>query len=144
MKRNVRSMLHELSESLHVDDITLYVLTGKRFNGPVQIAATAHNQRIVNLKIPNGEGIVGWVVDTGKPFISNNVREEEKFYELVDELSGYRTTAVLAVPIISRNTTIGVLEAINKTDGTEFTDRDAEIAKQATDSLLPYIPKNLD
>lgn len=141
MKENVQSMLHKLSVALHADDITLYVLTGKRSRGPVQIAATAHNQRIVNLRIPNGEGIVGWVADTGKPFISNNVHEEEKFYELVDDLSGYRTNSVLAVPIISKNTTIGVLEVINKTDGTEFTDRDAEIVRQATDLLLPYLPQ---
>lgn len=134
-------MLHKLSETLHADDITLYVLTGKRSRGPVRIAATAHNQKVVNLRIPNGEGIVGWVADTGKVAICNNVQEEERFYELVDELSGYRTNSLLAVPIISRNTVIGVLEAINKTDGTEFTDRDAEIAKQATDLLLPYIPQ---
>ena len=144
MTENVRSMLHELSEALHADDITLFLLTGKHSEGAIQIAATAHNQRLVDLRIPSGEGIVGWVADTGKVIICNNVHEEEKFYELVDELSGYRTNSILAVPIISGSTVIGVLEAINKTDGTKFTDRDAEIAKKVTCLLLPFIPQKID
>ncbi len=137
-------ILRNLSETLHADDMTLYLISGEESNAPITIVATAHNQRVVDLNIPRGEGIVGWVAQTGKSYICNDVEHEEKFYEMVDFLCDYKTNSLLAVPVVDGDTVIGVVQAINKKDGTNFTEEDERIVRNSTTSLLAHIPVNTD
>lgn len=63
------------------------------------------------------EGITGWVAQTGRPAIVNNVREDPRFNPDFDKESGFKTRSILCVPLIYENKTIGVLEVLNKIGG---------------------------
>jgi len=70
-----------------------------------------------------GEGIAGYVVSTGKPVIVNDVEKDARHKREVDEVTGFRTRNLLAVPLRLSGEVIGVIEVLNKRkrceDGTE-------------------------
>jgi signal transduction histidine kinase/ActR/RegA family two-component response regulator len=80
--------------------------------------------KLIDIRIPPGEGIAGWVVEHEKPALVPNVKEDARFYPKVDEKSGFETKSMLCVPLKAKTKLIGVLEVINKVDETFFTKED--------------------
>lgn len=80
--------------------------------------------KLIDIRIPPGEGIAGWVVEHEKPALVPNVKEDARFYPKIDEISGFETKSMLCVPLKAKTKLIGVLEVINKLDGTFFTKED--------------------
>jgi PAS domain S-box-containing protein len=79
---------------------------------------------LIDVRIPPGEGIAGWVAKHEKPLLVPDVKEDSRFYSKIDEISGFRTKSILCVPLKAKTKMIGVLEVINKLDGTCFTEND--------------------
>ncbi|MBN2041481.1 MAG: sensor domain-containing diguanylate cyclase [Spirochaetes bacterium] len=69
----------------------------------------------VNLKI--GEGIAGTVWSNGTPILINDAQNDPRFSNKVDKKSNTQTNSVIAVPLTVKGKVIGVLEAINKKNG---------------------------
>lgn len=67
---------------------------------------------------------MGWVAENGRPALVPNVREDLKFSPEIDAISGFETDSILCVPLKAKTKLIGVLEAINKVDGTSFAEED--------------------
>jgi signal transduction histidine kinase/ActR/RegA family two-component response regulator len=81
-------------------------------------------ERLTDIRIPSGKGIAGWVAKHEQPVLLANVREDPRFYQEIDRISGFETKSILCVPLKAKTRSIGVLEAINKADGTSFTEED--------------------
>ncbi|MFH1489870.1 MAG: ATP-binding protein, partial [Pseudomonadota bacterium] len=79
---------------------------------------------LTGIRLPPGTGIAGWVAEHEEPVLIPNAQEDSRFYPKIDEISGLETTSVLCVPLKAKTKLIGVLEAINKGDGTAFTKED--------------------
>ncbi|MEE9263019.1 MAG: sensor domain-containing diguanylate cyclase [Vicinamibacteria bacterium] len=79
----------------------------------------------IRLKI--GEGIAGWVAETGKPAIVNDVASDPRFQGRYDEQNQFQTRSILCAPLVSRGATIGVVEILNRASGSRFTKRDLDL-----------------
>ncbi|MES0447724.1 MAG: GAF domain-containing protein, partial [Desulfobacterales bacterium] len=79
---------------------------------------------LVDVRLPPGEGIAGWVAKHEQPVLIPDAREDTRFYSNIDKISGLETKSILCVPLKSKTKLIGVLEVINKVDGTCFTKED--------------------
>lgn len=71
-------------------------------------------EQLINLKIPAGKGIAGFVLSSGQPMAVSDVGSEESFYSEVDKTTGYSTQMILATPLRHNGEVIGVLEYINR------------------------------
>lgn len=71
--------------------------------------------------------LAGWVAREGRLQIINDVSKDERFYAQSDVRTGFQTRALIVVPMKVKERVIGVLEAINPTDGQPFTDEDVEL-----------------
>src|SRR5207247_4490098 len=71
--------------------------------------------------------IAGWVVEQGEPTVVSDPMSDPRFYGGIDEKSGSETKSILADPMKTRERTIGVIEMINKREGS-FDDRDVRLA----------------
>ncbi|MBP7653964.1 GAF domain-containing protein [Candidatus Dependentiae bacterium] len=70
------------------------------------------------LKIQIGQGIAGYVAQTRKFLISNNVYECEYFDKNFDKFTNYKTEKILCMPLINmQQELVGVIQVLNKTDG---------------------------
>ena len=81
--------------------------------------------QLTDIRIPPGKGIAGWVVEHEQLVLVPIASEDERFYSEIDKVSGLETKSILCVPLKAKTKLIGVLEAINKIDGTPFNEEDA-------------------
>ena len=91
----------------------------------VEVATGKPGEAIERAHVPAGQGIAGWVVENGEPVMVDDPKSDERFYGGIDEQSGFETKNMLAVPMTSRDRTIGVIEVINKREGA-FDERDRQ------------------
>jgi Nif-specific regulatory protein len=77
------------------------------------------------LRLPEDAGIVGRVLQSGRPCRVDAVQEDPAWNRQVDAQSGFRTRNLLCVPLVDEaGQRLGVLEALNKKQGT-FSEEDA-------------------
>ncbi|MZQ83897.1 SpoIIE family protein phosphatase [Paenibacillus sp. 5J-6] len=81
--------------------------------------------REIRLKI--GEGIAGWVAQTGQPVKIDDAAQDERWSSKVAKRVDYPTRSMLCVPLASKGKIIGVLQVLNKRDDVHFTDRDLQL-----------------
>lgn len=91
----------------------------------IALGDAAERVREVRLRI--GQGIAGWVAETGHALIIPDTSKEPRFNSEVDARSGFRTRSILCVPMIHRGRLTGVVQVLNKRSGREFTQDDLEI-----------------
>jgi len=76
---------------------------------------------IQGTRLRMGTGIVGTVAQTAEPVIVNEAQSDRRWFSGVDTRSGeFTTRALIAVPMMTKDRVIGVLEVINKRDGNPF------------------------
>lgn len=75
---------------------------------------------ILGMRFPADQGIAGWVVMTGEPIAVGDVRGHPRFAQRIAESTGYVPKSILAVPLIVGDDVEGVLEVLDKRDGTSF------------------------
>ncbi len=73
-----------------------------------------------------GDGVAGKVAKTGEPAILNDARSSPTFNPNMDELTQFSTNSILAVPLLSRGKTLGVLELLNSKRPEGFSEGDLE------------------
>jgi signal transduction histidine kinase len=82
-----------------------------------------------------GEGIVGWVGSSGEPVIVEDTRTDRRFSSKVDAITGFKTKSVVALPIKNKGRLIGVLEVLNKREGTPFNREDLQLLAVVADQI---------
>lgn len=84
-------------------------------------------QNLLGQRMPSSRGLAGKAFQTRQPQIVNDVSTSPEWFRLPDEITGFTTRAVLAVPLVVKERAIGVLEVVNRKDGKNFTTEDAEL-----------------
>ena len=84
-------------------------------------------EKIRDLRLKLGEGIAGYVAQTERPVIATDAPHDPRFLRSFDDLTGFTTRSILCVPLKTKNRLIGVLELLNKRDGTDFDEEDLYI-----------------
>ncbi len=79
---------------------------------------------LVDYRIPAADGIAGWVFTHDSGVRVDDAEHDERFFGAVDLATGFRTRAILCVPLRYRSRVIGVLEVINRKGGGSFTEQD--------------------
>ncbi|XP_020283461.1 dual 3',5'-cyclic-AMP and -GMP phosphodiesterase 11 isoform X2 [Pseudomyrmex gracilis] len=81
------------------------------------------------IKIPWGTGIVGYVAESGEPVNIPDAYKDSRFNQSIDDRTGYRTRALLCMPIKDCNgDVIGVAQVINKLgEQGQFTAQDEKV-----------------
>jgi hypothetical protein len=69
---------------------------------------------------PADRGISGAVLASLEAVTVNDVQGDERFYERIDSESGFETRNLIAVPLVAGEERVGVLEVLNKADGSAF------------------------
>jgi signal transduction histidine kinase len=79
------------------------------------------------VKVPLRSSIAGWVFQNGKPALIPDVSVEHRHFKGAYPIADFTTRSLMAVPIIFRGETLGVLEVVNKTKQTHYTEEDLTI-----------------
>jgi adenylate cyclase len=92
-----------------------------------KIALGEKGEKVKRIRLKVGEGIAGYVAKHKRPLIVNDARNDPRFDSRVDHQSGFKTRAILCVPMMSRENLIGVIEVMNKRGNISFSQHDEEL-----------------
>lgn len=84
-------------------------------------------ERLTGYRIPQNQGIAGWVLASKKPQIVRDAHLDPRFSPLVDQKFGFYTRSLACVPLMEGDRVLGVIEAVNKSSDREFTDVDHDL-----------------
>lgn len=80
------------------------------------------------IRVPLGQGLVGECAHTRQIIHLTDAYQDPRFNREVDKASGYRTRGMLCVPMLDdHDECTGVIQALNKTRGRDFTEEDRDI-----------------
>lgn len=103
---------------------TLMLLDDETGDLVFSVPTGPREDKLVDIRIPRGEGIAGWVAENEQPVLVADVGADTRFYAGIDEKVDFETRSILCVPLKAKTKLIGVLEAINKQNGGNFTKED--------------------
>lgn len=92
----------------------------------VLLAFGKSGEEVSDLMIDRGVGIMGTVVETGRPLILNSVEEIKQYEDRIDRKFSFEKCSSVSVPLLRGGEVIGALEAINKENG-DFREADVEM-----------------
>ena len=92
----------------------------------VELFHGGSEKEVDNLRLPIGQGIAGYVVATGEALAVENAQNDTRWAQAIGAKMTYRPDRILGIPLIHDNEVIGVLELIDKEDGTPFSAEDLE------------------
>lgn len=116
-------IIKETNRIMDVERCSIFLMdeTGEWLDA---IASTGVGGLII--KVPKDKGVVGWVFNNRKPAIVNDVKNDSRFFAVIDKNSKLETNNLMCVPLEKKGTEcIGVLEVINSKQS-EFDDSDCE------------------
>jgi GAF domain-containing protein len=78
------------------------------------VAAGEGAQDVTGMRIPAGQGIAGWVVQSGQPIAISDVASDPRFSRQAAEQTGYVPQAILAVPVQTEHRMLGVISLLDR------------------------------
>jgi signal transduction histidine kinase len=100
---------------------------------------TDQSETLDGIAIPMEGSVAGWIVTNAKPLLVPDTSQDARWSQVVDQKISFVTRSILGVPLVTREKTLGALEAINKRQGT-FTEEDVEtlqtLAAQASVAIV--------
>ena len=117
-------ILENTNEVTHSTASTLMLLDEKTGDLVFSVPTGPNAKKLIDIRIKRGQGIAGWVVEHEKSVLVPDVKKDPRFYSEIDNSTGFETKSILAVPMKVKNKLIGVLEVINKKNGSAFTEED--------------------
>lgn len=101
------------------------------------------SDRVAGFVIPMSQGIVGHVAESRRPLVVANVAENKLHLRAIQEAVGFATRNLVAVPIVIRGKTFGVLELLNRIGETDYTESDVELLSYACEMAAKAIEARL-
>ncbi len=89
-----------------------------------EISSNMNTNTMEEIIVPMEGSIAGWIATHGEPRVIQDVTVEPGHFHAVDETIEFRTQNLLGVPMRTHKKVIGVLEAVNKLNGHQFTEQD--------------------
>ena len=69
---------------------------------------------LVGMRMPSSTGIAGWVLVTGQPIVIDDLQQDPRFARQAAERTGYVPKALMAVPLVNGETTLGILQVLDR------------------------------
>jgi len=86
----------------------------------VLVRGASTKANLLGRRLPAHRGIAGWVAENRRGTTVNNVPADERFYPELDVELDYRTSSLLAAPLLGGNRLLGIVEVVNKQNGKLF------------------------
>jgi PAS domain S-box-containing protein len=122
----MQSLLAQMNDFLRAEAISI-ALVDKQTNELVyQVAEGIGANEIAGLRLPNNQGLSGWVMENSEPALVPDTRLDPRFRQLGDDRTGFETLAMICAPMIFKGEKLGTIQAINPIDS-DFTEEDLDV-----------------
>jgi GAF domain-containing protein len=106
---------------------SVFLLDGETDELVFEAVSGEGEESLVGRRFPSSTGIAGWVLVTGQSLVLDDVSADPRFAAQAAESTGYVPKAIMAVPLVSGERTLGVLEVLDRPSGERFTMDEADL-----------------
>jgi diguanylate cyclase (GGDEF)-like protein len=99
------------------------------------------SDKLKGTRFPMDEGLAGWIIRNRQAVIVGDVEKDRRFTDKLDKLAGFKTESIIGVPVQTENRVLGVIELINKLDGSGFTPFELKVLSMIADFTAIAIEK---
>jgi Nif-specific regulatory protein len=92
-----------------------------------KVAIGESQEEVRKFEIDMGQGIAGLVAKEGEPLLIPDVTNDPRWYKQISESTGFQTRSIACVPMKVGSETIGVVEVIDKEDGSTIQKEDMNL-----------------
>jgi Nif-specific regulatory protein len=92
-----------------------------------KVAIGESQEEVRKFEINMGQGIAGLVAKEGEPLLIPDVTNDPRWYKQISESTGFKTRSIACVPMKVGSETIGVVEVIDKEDGSTIQKEDMNL-----------------
>jgi Nif-specific regulatory protein len=93
----------------------------------LSFTSTTGPAKVEQIHLKARQGIVGWVVQSGRGVVCNDVAQDPRFFKGVDHKTGFRTRSILCAPLQREGSVVGAIEIINTKNADGFTQEDLQL-----------------
>jgi diguanylate cyclase (GGDEF)-like protein len=133
LQKILQTVMEKISDLLQPDTWSLLMLDDATQELHFEIAIGAGADKLKDVKLKVGEGIAGWVAQTGEPVLVEDVKRDARFTARIDEVTQTDTRSVVCVPIKGKEKVLGVIELVNCLGRESFRAEDIPILKSLAD-----------
>ncbi len=123
----LRIIMEEATRVVEAEASSLLLLDEEKGELIFDLALGEKGEKLKEIRLKLGEGVAGWVAQSGEPLLINDVEKDSRFSPKADKATQFKTKSILCVPLKIRDRIIGVLEAINKKGEAGFHAEDREL-----------------
>jgi GAF domain-containing protein len=135
----LHDVMRRVTAFVGAEAASIFVVDASTGDLMLQYAIGKVGEKIVGLRLHSGQGVVGWVIKNSEDLIVPYPGLDARFFEGVDERTGFSTRSILCSPIRRGNRTIGAFEVLNKQEGT-FNDDDLVLLRAISHSVADLLP----
>lgn len=132
------------SGSIILDDPILKADSGEKGRLCFLACFGRGSESLVGTYLADDIGIIGETYRSGNPYLSRDVKKDEKFYSRIDEKTSFETRSVIAIPIGIDKSVIGVIELINRQGRTNYDKKDLTLLEIFAGYTSTLIQNSLD
>ena len=129
LDRMLAYITRQVQELIRVEEVLVILIDEQKHEFYIPVVANEDSgmgSRMKAIRFPLDKGVAGQVYRTGKPLIVPDTAKSPYFYDQVDKEAQCHTENMLDVPLRIKARMIGVLCAVNKTEGV-FDDADVAL-----------------
>ncbi len=125
---------NKICDYLGCEASSMFLYDSKKEELHFEFATGRKQEELKKIVLKKGEGLVGWVAEHNRSTIVDDCAKDPRFTAVTDIKTQFFTHSLLAVPVRMNGTFLGVLEAVNKTQG-RFDEKD----RQLLESMAGFI-----
>jgi diguanylate cyclase (GGDEF)-like protein len=129
----LKTVMEKVQELLAPDTWSLLLVDEKTNELYFQIATGEAASKLKDVRLKMGQGIAGWVAQSGVASIVPDVSKDPRFSGQVDAMTKMRTHSIICVPIRGKERVLGVIEIINYVGKREFDQEDLALLQAMAD-----------
>ena len=120
-------IMEECMKIMKAEAASLMLMVNDNIELEFRVALGPKGKDVKPYRLPVGKGIAGWVAEQGKPLLIPDAYKDDRFNPEFDKKSGFKTNSIICVPMNYKNKIIGILQVLNRKDGTIFQNSDLRI-----------------
>ena len=129
----LRTIMEKINEVLRPDTWSLLLMDQEKDELYFQIATGKGAESLKDVRIKVGQGLAGWVAQTGEAVVVRDTAKDSRFFGQVDAKTKMETRSIVAVPVRFRDQCLGVIELINSIGPEGFSARDLALLEALAD-----------
>jgi transcriptional regulator with GAF, ATPase, and Fis domain/multidrug efflux pump subunit AcrA (membrane-fusion protein) len=132
VKHLISIVFDRVLETLDAEAGSLWLVDKKNAQNICHLAEGPAKKGVLGLRLPEGKGVVGAVIQSQEPEVILDCSKDERFSKDVDSRTGFVTRSMICVPLVIDDETYGAIQIVNKRHGVngQFVEDDRKLVMQ--------------